>query len=353
MNNYNFSTSTVHSFMTKSFWIFLLSTSLLFSCDQAQQQQQEIEKTPAITFDQIVSDEPINLTIVADTEIMFDKINERDYQTALGRLDNGQGIVLHEGEVKVKSRGKSRKEMCEIPPVMFKIGEGATKLKLKLVTPCQLNQEGQSLLYKEQLAYEMYHKLTEYSFRTQLVNITYKDNDQDNDPLTMVGFFIEDDEQISTRLSAQMLRAHEEVTSLNQEQQQLMTMYQYFIGNTDWDLDERHNIKMVRKKGSNVAVAIPYDFDKAGLVDAPYAIPNPKYPVETVKNRHFMGKETSRAQIEPTIQIFEDKKAQLKFIIDNATNLAQEDKLEVTKFIDKFYGTLSDQNGGIINIGTN
>lgn len=66
----------------------------------------------------------------------------------------------------MKKRGITRKKICDIPPVMMKFGKKEKAFRIKLVTPCQPDEDAQQLVYKEYLAYQMYSELTPYSFKT-------------------------------------------------------------------------------------------------------------------------------------------------------------------------------------------
>ncbi len=59
-----------------------------------------------------------------------------------------------------------------------------------------------------------------------------------------------------------------------------MTLFQYMVGNTDWSAvrsgpDDRccHNVAVFSGDGGASNSVVPFDFDQAGLVDAPYAVP--------------------------------------------------------------------------------
>ena len=78
-----------------------------------------------------------------------------------------------------------------------------------------------------------------------------------------------------------------------------MSLFQYLIANADWaalrgpDPDECcHNIKLLGPKPTaedDRLLAIPYDFDAAGLVNADYAAPAPGVPIRKVTQRLYWG----------------------------------------------------------------
>ena len=57
-----------------------------------------------------------------------------------------------------------------------------------------------------------------------------------------------------------------------------VALFEYMIGNLDWSVPVRHNIKLIVPKEDSNAIAfpVPYDFDYSGLVKTDYAIPPPE-----------------------------------------------------------------------------
>jgi len=55
-----------------------------------------------------------------------------------------------------------------------------------------------------------------------------------------------------------------------------LALFQYMIGNPDYSVPLRHNVKIVELPGFGAAgyTAVPNDFDYSGLVDAYYAVPS-------------------------------------------------------------------------------
>merc|ERR1712065_112318 len=68
-----------------------------------------------------------------------------------------------------------------------------------------------------------------------------------------------------------------------------LVLFQYMIGNLDWEIGKQHNIKLLRGANNGLPVAVPYDFDYAGFVDASYAVPPKTMDVTDVKIRVFRG----------------------------------------------------------------
>jgi len=88
-----------------------------------------------------------------------------------------------------------------------------------------------------------------------------------------------------------------------------MAVFQYLIGNTDWSIQYRQNIKLINVYKSSLPVAVPYDFDHAGMVDAPYAKPAPELQLLAVTERRYRGYCMQDIQVfDKTIALFNSKK---------------------------------------------
>lgn len=323
-----------------AFVLFIFSSGLFFSCSKNKKSKSE----KYISFDHIVSDQPIDLVIKTDLDALFSKSESEEEEFMNAKCSLGKdGLTIHNGKGKVRKRGITRKKICELPPTMLKIGKGKNKLKLKIVAPCHQGDNFQQLVFKEYLIYQLYSELTDYSFRTQLVNITYQDQKDENKKMEMMGFVIEDDEHVASRMASELMRPHEKLKFIDQDRYRLFTMFQYCVGNTDWNLNKRHNIKLICKKNSKTPVPVPYDFDYAGLVNAPYAIPHPKLPIETVRDRHFMWRGKNLTGFGQVLEKFKQKRNGLFSIIENFSYLDSDHKNEMLLYLEDFYHNL--QNG--------
>ena len=68
-----------------------------------------------------------------------------------------------------------------------------------------------------------------------------------------------------------------------------MAVFQYMIGNTDWSAEFLHNIKAIAFDSLSIPSVVPYDFDHAGIVDAPYALPAEQLQLTSIRERRFRG----------------------------------------------------------------
>jgi hypothetical protein len=201
--------------------------------------------------------------------------------------------ITVEGEkldVAVRVRGNSRVEVCGFPPLRLNFAAKETtnsifvaQDKLKLVTHCRSgNTRAENSLLNEYLVYRIFNLVSAKSYRVRLLRIRYEDTlgKQKHLQRPYYGFLIESDVALAERLGGQVAELDGVVYSrLDQDQIALLNVFYYLIGNRDWSLVTAesadtccHNLDLVDVEGS--LVAIPYDFDLSGLVNALY--PGPK-----------------------------------------------------------------------------
>src|SRR5207237_2735928 len=75
---------------------------------------------------------------------------------------------------------------------------------------------------------------------------------------------------------------------LNFDQTGLAMVFQYMIGNTDFAVTALHNIVLIRDS-SGVVYPVPYDFDWSGVISTPYAQPDSRLEIRTVRQRLWRG----------------------------------------------------------------
>ncbi len=258
---------------------------------------------------------PLSLTIAMDLNtVLKDRAEERDYHPAI-LYESGNGAeVAH--TIGIKPRGYYRLHFldCDVPPLRlnFKKKEVAGTVfdgqdKLKLVTHCRNGSERfQQHVFQEYLTYRTYNLLTDASFQARLVHLTYVDSKGRRKPITGYGFLIEDDDRMAERNGAGIIerevKIHPDAT--HRETMSLLAVFQYMIGNTDWIVSTRHNIRLMFVHETRTIVAVPYDFDWSGLISTPYATPFAELNLRSVRERKFMGPCRSEAEFAATFQRF-------------------------------------------------
>lgn len=176
----------------------------------------------------------------------------------------------------VQVRGNFRRNAvnCAFPPLYLDFPKKKTKAtlfdkqnKLKLVTHCQ----GDDYVLREYIVYKLYNLVTDLSFRARLARISYVDSLRRRQTEMRWGFLIEDEGDVARRNQLTEVKKGVEAADVDSLSMARLGVFEFMIGNIDWSVMQRHNIRLVAGGGGGKPAAIPYDFDHAALVDAPYA----------------------------------------------------------------------------------
>jgi len=119
-----------------------------------------------------------------------------------------------------------------------------------------------------------------------------------------------------------------------------MTLFNYMIGNTDWAAANSHNIRFIVSRDHPKALPIAYDFDYAGLVDAPYAVHRESIGIDEITERYFQGRCEDKNYYAAAVPIFIEKKAKFHEIIESFELLSQGERKGMLNYLDEFYKLL-------------
>jgi len=138
------------------------------------------------------------------------------------------------------------------------------------------------------------------------------------------------------------------VTDLQGPYSDLTSLFQFMIGNTDFSPiagaegeDCCHNSTLLGNEGGPV-YAIPYDFDMSGLVDAPYAEPNPRFRIKRVTQRLYRGRCAYIDNLGVSLQHFQDNRKAIYAIIDRQEQLQDSTRKKVRNYVDRFFDVIDD-----------
>jgi hypothetical protein len=305
---------------------------------------------PATLF---ASHEVIELTLKGDFKTLLKDIgDERDeHPFKLEYGENGDTIVL---DVDIATRGNFRRKAdnCNFPPLKLNFKKKQVKNtlfegvnKIKLVTHCKSkSSKYEQYTIEEYLVYRVYNTITDTSLRVRLALINYIDTVSGKKTQQSYGFFIESDAAFEDRL--QVTESKEKYLLQDKTRYDHMgklAMFQYMIGNTDWAVSTRHNIRLFITDTLNPPYAIPYDFDWCGVVNAFYAKPLPRFELETVQERLYRGYCREIEEYLEYAQSFLEKKDEIYSLIQNFNLLDKGEKKRILKYYDDFYTVISSE----------
>lgn len=206
---------------------------------------------------------------------------------------NGEMVTWDAG---ISPRGKYRRRICDFPPLKLEFSKKDLRKAdllpfddLKLVTHCLDNPESEETIIREYLAYRIYQMFSPYACRVQLVRIQYLDEDPSKPGKSHLGMLIEEDRMRAHRFGLQISDTlNLKPSDFPEDMAEVHALFQYLIGNTDWSLLASRNLEMYHDGSSGTFFMVPYDFDFSGLVNAPYAIPNPDYKMANIRQRVYL-----------------------------------------------------------------
>lgn len=330
-----------------SFYIVLIPFLLLSACKGDQAQVSEQVPTKSI-FDQISAIDRPKVEIHGNLlhlieDMLLDEEGEEVYHEAVIKIASDNESI--EMPIRIAKRGVTRKRICDFPPIKLKfysdslLASGYSEFNTyKLVTHCLRDNE--DLLLKEYAVYKLYNHFTNNSFRVKLIDIVYHDSSKRLEPVTHHAFIIEEDEELAHRLKATLVE--DKVASIDRQQYAQMVVFQYMIGNTDWNLTGGHNMKWIQQADIPSPTPIPYDFDFSGLVNAPYAEPHPQIPIANVRERLLQWRGESQDELKPVCEQFVAEKENIYAIINSISDLPDVQRTEMIEYIDSFYEAIAD-----------
>jgi hypothetical protein len=201
------------------------------------------------------------------------------------------------------------------------------------------------------LIYRMYNIITDFSFRVRALSVTYVDIEHKDQHKPKFAFLIEDDSDVAKRNGQNKLKiANTTRKRLESSESNNFALFQYMIANLDWsalsgpDKDKCcHNAKLIGqdpKKGP--VYAIPYDFDAAGLINAPYAVPPAKLPVKNVTQRLYRGFCVHNKSMEDSRQRYLGNEQAILALVRDEPLLYSGTRKKTLKYLKKFFDILQD-----------
>ncbi len=342
--------NTSNHFMTKrSVQPCLLVVTLLLLITPLMGQADSLDQFHSI-FKELKRDSILAFTLETDFKKLVKKKYEEKYQpVTLKFLNESDQPMTY--EAKIRTRGNIRKKVCYYPPLKLKFkkqwltdqGMDSVFNDLKLVIGCKKGDFYGGLVLKEFLAYQLYAELTDYHFRTQLVDVTIHDTGDKWKPYVTKAFLIENQDEMAFRFNGRCTKPRVmRSKSIWEDQLALMTLFNYMIGNTDWAFANSHNVRFVRSREKLSVIPIAYDFDYAGMVNAPYAVHRESIGIEDIKERYFLGNCKHKAAFEKVMPRFLEKKARFYEIVNGFEEMSAKDRKQTISYFDDFFEILEN-----------
>ena len=307
---------------------------------------------PRISFSQNEELFSNNLNLSAEMPIDFKELYKNTNDSTFIKTqmiyasNDGQHDTI---KIKVRVRGNFRKRLCYFKPMKIKISKKHANntifenfRTLKLVVPCQNQSNKDELIYKEWMAYKLYENFSSVHLKTHpltLKIIEIKGNKKIEH--NMFAFLVEDNSKVAKRINAKKFPdrrvspfAVTDSSAIN------FAIFSYMIGNTDWSMAYQHNVEMLYL--NTRLIAVPYDFDHSGLVNASYAKPNPILNTSSVTERVYRGLCNRDANMFQSIRLrYINQYDNIQSTINNfKEKISEKEFNRIKTYIEEFYDIL-------------
>ena len=301
------------------------------------------------------SDEALDVTITAPLTTLIKERSKDEYLSGAFQFTEADGdtVVF---DLAIRTRGNFRHETCEFPPVRLNLKKSQAngtlfdnQNKLKLVLQCDKNDRYEQMVLREYLAYRLLNTVTDKSFRVRLLRVTYVDTETDKESKVRYAFLIEHKNRLAARLDREAISIERAtVAGIQPDRLNLTSVFQFMIGNTDFSPiagppgDECCHNYVLFGNDADPIMAIPYDFDQSGLVNAPYAEPNEKFRIRSVRQRVYRGRCVNNEYIEASIGRFRDHRDAIYEKILEQEGLESGVRKQLVRYIEDFYKLIDD-----------
>lgn len=295
-------------------------------------------------FQHLTQTEGVTITLEVDLNgFLADKKN-KNYFPAVLKTEDGSSY-----EVEIRPRGRYRRMNADIPPFKIRFKKNGLQTRgldslneIKVALPMSHGAESNELLVKEYLAYRMFEQMTHTGLRARLVKLVLTDTKRNRPkPRAFMAIFMEDEEELAARLSGQPVERYGlGAEQLDTRQAALVALFQFMIGNTDWDFEMQRNVRFIQVNGNGKILAIPYDFDFCGLVNAPYASPASGTGLDTVRDRILMAGNLPAESILNARQILLEHKTRFYNLCRQSGYLSKSTTNQMIRYLDDFFSKI-------------
>ena len=294
---------------------------------------------------------PLKLSLTTNIrKIRGDKGDNPPWRPAkISYIDDAGKTV--EVPTQIRTRGIWRRKNCDFPPIRLNFKSELVKGtvlrgldKPKLTNFCRDTDPYEQYMLSEMQLYRIYNLLTPASHRVRLIELTYVDSASAKVHAKRYAFIIEEGEAVGARFKAAIYpEKGATMSDLEPDANALMSLFQYFIGNTDFSVNGLHNVELVYQPTGQM-IPIAFDFDFAGAVNTTYATPDPSLNLGKVRDRLYRGYCQEPESYQKAIAIFNAKKQAIYDLYsDPVGQLIKADRTrETLKYFDDFYKTIND-----------
>lgn len=335
--------------------VLVLTPKLIFSQIEVEHVRQV--DTIETSLDLFGETNPMNITLTLDLKQYQREKFKGEYMQVHFNYQLNDTVSI-EKEMRMKARGEFRRNHCSLAPFWLNIRKADLNdddlkdiNRIKIVTHCKGSVAYEEYVLKEYLCYKIYNIISPNSFRVRLVRMTYVDTGRNNKTSEGWAFMIEPEQMLAHRLDAVVVKRDDLTTSLLRPWEiDILALFQYMIGNVDYSVYGRQNMKFLGLPGFGSAgyTPVPYDFDYTGLVDAYYAVPSEHLPIRSVRERMYLGPCRDAESYEAAVEHINQCRQDIFQLVNDFEYLDEKEKKDVIGYLKKYFD-LSDNPKAIIS----
>jgi hypothetical protein len=209
---------------------------------------------------------------------------------------------------------------------------------VEMMASCRPSEpEYEEYIVQEYLVYRALSLITSVSRNTRLARVTYRDALGKVAPITTWAFLLEDVSDLARRINRRGLSARRALfQDLEQEPLRTLSVFEYFIGNTNWSVAAEHNIALLSDTGVKV-IPVPYGFDFSGAVNPRYGVADPRLGIRRVTDRLYRGVCMKPEEFSGTIELFRARKADIDRLFTKLPQISTERATRMRQYFDEFW----------------
>jgi hypothetical protein len=301
-----------------------------------------------------LSHDTLEVEITAPLSTLVRERSDTEYLAGAFSYTEADGTPV-EMDIKIRARGNFRHRNCDFPPVTLNFRKSQVEGtlfdrqdKLKMVVHCKITRRYEQSVLREYLAYRLLNTMTDLSFGVRLLQVVWTDSEERMGTMVRSAFLIEHKDRLSARIGLQEQQLESaEVGAVKPDHLNLVSMFQYLIGNVDFspiagsNNECCHNYAMFGK-GVDSLVAIPFDFDFAGIVNAPNAVPDTERGVERLGQRVYRGYCVNNGHVGDSVDRFIQARETLYALVAEQEALEPSVRRNIAEYMDEFYAVIDD-----------
>ena len=304
--------------------------------------------------------EPMRITLTFDIKRYQREKYKGEYMPVHFLYQFNDSIYL-EKDMRLKARGNYRRSYCSLAPfwLNFRKADLENKVledskRMKVVTNCRNSEAYDEYVLREYLCYKIYNAISPVSFRVRLLKMKYVDTGRKNKLTEGWAFMIEPEGMVAARNDALVVEKDDLAMALMKPAQlDMVTLFMYMIGNADFSITGRHNVKILGMPGfgSEGYTVVPYDFDYSGLVNASYAVPSDNLGISSVRERYFLGLCRSDDAFMEAIENINQHREEILRVIREFKYLDEKNKQDMINYLGEYFALASqyDLIGPMLN----